>query len=279
MQRDTYLFERLKAIIIPPYWQCTPYSGPVEFVHIPTGDGIALGAALLSRSRPDVLIICHGVCSNQRSLAVLWLAEALVGPWDVLTFNWRGYITSGGRASFGGDEAHDLCAVLKWARIQGYRRVGVIGDSMGGLISLATLGDMARRKPQEPDLQVIYPDRIATLAAPAEYRLTGWPRPFLMRFVAPFAWARPIASLLGFRLGPLKMGRPLDVVGHIDVPLLLTHGTNDGIVPVENVFHLQRRAPHARVRIYEGVEHGVDAMRLQIPQVLLNDLRAHFSAM
>jgi pimeloyl-ACP methyl ester carboxylesterase len=150
---------------------------------------------------------------------------------------------------------------------------------MGGLIALATLGAMARRKPHDPDLQIIYPNRIATLAAPADYRLTGWPRPFLMRYVAPAAWARPFGPLLGFRLGALKAGHPLDVVGHIDVPLLLTHGTNDGIVPVESVFHLQRRAPDALVRIYEGVEHGIDAMRLQIPQVLLNDLRAHFSAM
>ncbi len=278
MHLATYTTRRLKAACSFPYQQRTPYSGPVEYLRIPTADGVEIGAVLLARGHPDLLIICHGVCCNQRSLSIVWLAEALLGPWDVLTFDWRGYPASGGQASFGGDEMFDLMAVLQQARRKGYRHIGIIADSMGGLICLSVLGTAAASGLQGWETTP-YPDRIATLAAPADYALAGWPRPWLMKHLVPYSWARPLAPLFGFRLGTIKPLCSLDAIAHINVPLLLIHGTRDRTVPVQNVYLLQEQAPRATIHIYTGVGHGVDAMRLQAPQRLLKDLREHFSAM
>jgi pimeloyl-ACP methyl ester carboxylesterase len=242
-----------------------------------TADGIELGATLFARGCPDVVIICHGFASTQRSLGMVWLAEMLAGWRDVLAFDWRGYRGSGGRSSLGGDEALDLFAMLNYARERGYRRVGLIGESMGGLIVLATLGAAASTH-ADTAIPAAYPDRIATLGAPADYMLTCTPRPQMVRYLAPHPRLRPISHLMGFRMGDARVPLPLNVVGHIAQPLLLVHGDRDGIVPVHSAYLLRQHAPHATLRIYSGVGHGIEAMRLQLPQMLLKDLRNHFDA-
>ena len=199
---------------------------------------------------------------------MVWLAEALYEQWDVLAFDWRGYGRSGGLSSMGGTEALDLQAVIRFARAQGYAQVGVVGESMGGLILLAAQG-------LAPGLA----DAIATISAPADYALVGWPRPQLVQHVAPRESLRPVARLLGFRLGALDLPQPLDVVGAIGVPLLLIHGDTDRTVPVANAYALHRHAPQARLRIYAGIGHAVGPMRAQAPQRLLDDLRAHFAVL
>lgn len=269
----TYARQRLAVTFTPvAHLQRTPYSGPTRSLSIRTVDSIDIVATLFPRGQQDLLIICHGFAASQRSLAIVWLAEALAGPWDVLTFDWRGYGQSGGLASMGGIEALDLAAVLRFARERGYRRVGVIGESMGGLITLATLGTAVGQP-------FPHPDRVATIGAPADYALTGGMRPYLMRNIAPQMWARPFAPLLGFRLGPLNPVRPLDVVGQFDRPLLLLHGDADATVPVQNAYMLHEHVPAATLRIYEGVDHGITAMRVQSPTALIEDLRAYFGAM
>ncbi len=273
MDANSYAARRLAAALTPfSHLQRTPYSGPARTLLIRTADGVDLAATLFARGQRDILIICHGFASSQRSVGIVWLAEALAGPWDVLTFDWRGYGQSGGLASMGAAEALDLAAVLRYVREQGYLRVGVIGESMGGLITLATLGGPFTN-------EFHHPDSVATLGAPADYALTGGLRPHLMRHLAPQGWARPFAPLLGFRLGPITPVRPLDVVSRIEQPLLLIHGEDDGTVPVQNAYALKEQAPQARMRIYPGVDHGVEAMRVQIPQQLLADIREHFGKM
>jgi hypothetical protein len=277
-QLHEYNLQRLKAALSLAFLQRVPYTSPVQSVTIRTSDGVDLGGTLLAPQRPLLLIICHGFASTQRSLGIVWLAEALAGPWSVLTFDWRGYGLSGGNASLGGDEARDLHAVLAYGRAQGYRHIGVIAESMGALISLAALG--AAASSYDPDDSAApYPERIAVLGAPADYALTGAPRPQLVRYLAPHAWARPLAPLMGFRMGAPNIPRPLDVVGNIRVPLLLIHGDRDSIVPVRNAYLLHDQNPAATLRIYPGVGHGVEAMRVQAPQAMLGDLHAHFAAL
>jgi pimeloyl-ACP methyl ester carboxylesterase len=277
MRQHTFLGQRLLNALTFAHWQQAPYSTPTEALRVRTTDGIELGATLFARGYPDVVIICHGFASTQRSLGIVWLAEMLAGWRDVLTFDWRGYRRSGGRSSLGGDEALDLLAMLTHAREQGYRRVGLIGESMGGLIVLATLGAAASTN-AEAALPAAYPDRIATLGAPADYMLTCTPRPQMVRYLTPHPRLRPLSHLMGFRMGSPHVPQPLDVVGHIPRPLLFVHGDRDGIVPVHNAYLLHQHAPHATLRIYPETGHGVEAMRVRLPQMLLKDLRNHFDA-
>lgn len=264
-----YARRRLIAALTPvSHLQQVPYSVPDTPFKVSTADEIVIKGTLLARGSRSALVLCHGFGSTHRSVPMVWLAEALYERWDVLTFDWRGYGRSGGFSSMGGLEALDLQAVVSYARERGYARVGVVAESMGGLILLAAQG-------LTPGLA----DAIATISAPADYALAGWPRPQLVRHVAPRESLRPVARLLGFRLGALSLPQPLDVVGGIGVPLLLIHGDADRTVPVENAYALHRSAPQASVRIYERVGHATIAMRARSPQRLIDDLRAHFAVL
>lgn len=263
-----YAARRVAAHFLPlAQLQRAPYSGATEAIELTTADGVTIMATRFRRGRGTLVVICHGFGSHQRSSSIVWLAESLAGPYDVLTFDWRGYGGSGGLASLGGAEALDLAAVLALGRDLGYARVAVVAESMGGLITLATLG-AAAGDPAFP-----MPDAVATLGAPADYALTGGLRPQLVKYVAPVSWMRPLAPLLGFRLGEVQLPRPLDVVERIPVPLLIAHGDRDGTVPVRNAYLLNERKPEAILRIYPGVDHAVIGMWRRSPRLLLGDLR------
>jgi pimeloyl-ACP methyl ester carboxylesterase len=268
-----YTARRLTAVFTFFPFQRAPYSQPIRPIQIATDDGIQLDAVWLAHNRPDLVVICHGFAAGQYTPGIVWLAEMLTGYRDVLTFDWRGYGRSTGHATLGAAEALDLAAVLRWATTQGYRRVAVIGESMGGFLALAALGAAAAAtQGQVTALPFPYPDRIATLGAPVDYALTGFPRPQMLRYLAPHAPLRPLARLMGFRIGTLAVPQPLASVGHIPVPLLLLHGDRDRVVFVENAYRWQAHAPTATLQIYPGVGHGVVDMRRQIPQQLLADL-------
>lgn len=268
-----YALRRIAAHFTPlAYLQRAPYSGPVELLDLTTADEVVIAATLLRRGRTQLVVICHGFGASQRHSAIVWLAEQLAEQNDVLTFDWRGYGRSGGQASLGGAEALDLAAVLAAARELGYRRVAVVAESMGGLIALSTLGSEAG----SPDFPA--PDVIAAVSAPADYALTGGLRPQLVKYVAPVSWLRPVAPLLGFRLGEVRLPRPLDVVERIAVPLLLVHGDRDSTVPVRNAYLLHERNPRATLIIYPGVDHALIAIRARAAQQFLQDLRAHLQS-
>lgn len=269
-----YAVRRVVSHFLPvPHLQRAPYSGATEAIELTTADEVTIAATLLRRGNDALVIICHGFAASQRTSSIVWLAEALAGPYDVLTFDWRGYGGSGGLASLGGAEALDLAAVLAASRELGYGRVAVVAESMGGLITLATLGAAA----DDPGFPM--PDAVATVSAPADYALTGGVRPHLVKYVAPVSWLRPVAPLLGFRLGEVRLPSPLDVVGRIGRPLLIVHGDRDGTVPVRNAYLLNERRPEAALRVYPGVDHAIVGMRARSPRVFLDDLRGLLDGM
>ena len=273
-QKYPYAVRRVAAHFIPiAHLQRAPYSMHTEPILLSTADEVTIAATLFPRRRDRLVVICHGFGANQRTSAIVWLAEQLAGSHDVLTFDWRGYGASGGLASMGGAEALDLTAVLAMARTRGYRRVAVVAESMGGLITLATLGAAAR------EVGFPMPDALAAVSAPADYAFTGGPRPQLVQHVAPVSWLRPLAPLLGFRRGEVHVPKPLEVVAQIDIPMLIAHGDRDAIVPVRNAYLLGEQQPNATMRIYRDVDHAIPAMRAQNARIFLRDLHELLASM
>lgn len=274
MPYRSYAVRRLAATFTPiAHLQRAVYSGPIEEIDIFTADEVRIRATLLRRGRDRLVIVCHGFGASQQASAIVWLVEQLAGTFDLLTFDWRGYGLSDGLASFGGAEALDLAAVLGAARDMGYGKVGVVAESMGGLITLATLGAEAG------ELVFPQPDAVISVSAPADYALTGGLRPQLVKYVAPVPWLRPIAPLLGFRLGEVRLPQPLDVVGRISPPLLLLHGDRDGTVPLANAHLLAEQAPQATLKVYPGVDHAIVGMRARASQEFLEDVRGVLEGM
>ncbi|NJP07159.1 MAG: alpha/beta hydrolase [Chloroflexaceae bacterium] len=274
MHHHMYAVRRLRSTLIPlSYWQQALYSRKIERLSLTTSDGVTIAATLFPCQQQDLLIVCHGFGANQRSMAIVWLAEALAGPWDVLTFDWRGFGQSGGQASLGLDEQQDLETVIAYGRAAGYERIGLIAESMGGLISLTALGSWAANGEPAEHHRV---ERLVSIAAPISYLLTGRLRSFIASHVAPQRWARPLSPLVGLRLGQIKPVSSMDVVQYIQVPTLLIHGDADTVVPVKNAYLIHERCPHATLHIYKGVDHSIEYMRHSVKDRLLEDVRSHF---
>lgn len=269
-----YAVRRVAAALTPiPHLQRAPLSGPVEPIDLYTADGVRIRASLLRRGRERLAIICHGFAASQQALGIVWMADMLDDRYDVLTFDWRGYGASDGLASFGGAEALDLAAVLGAARDLGYSKVAVVAESMGALIAISTLGA------ESADPVFPQPDALISVSAPADYAFTAGLRPHLVKYVAPVSWLRPIAPLIGFRLGEVRLPRPLDVIANIRIPLLLVHGDRDRTVPVHNAHLLHERAPGATLRIYPGIDHALLGMKFGAARPFLEDVRALLDAM
>lgn len=135
----------------------TPGSDATASVErISTEDGLTLDARLFAASSPDRLVILlHMYPADQRAW---WqLAEQLQERGiAALTLDFRGY-----GASEGGKDPpkidRDVRAAVTFARSEGYRRIVLLGASMGGTAALAAADGLSV-------------DSIVTMSAPSEFR-------------------------------------------------------------------------------------------------------------
>ncbi|MFN2503250.1 MAG: alpha/beta hydrolase family protein [Acidimicrobiales bacterium] len=201
------------------------------------------------------LVLCHGfpagpggaAKSGQTYPAFADRIAAETG-WTVLTFNFRGAGESEGDFSLSG-WLNDLRAAIDVLTEEAVSGVWLAGSSTGGALAIchAAADDRVRG--------------VAALAAPATFDVwAAHPHRFLEhareigvitdpRFPAdPEAWGRELAEI-----------RPLDVVAQIPPrPILLMHGTDDDIVPVQDARTLATAASgEVELRLVQGAGHGL----------------------
>ncbi len=112
---------------------------------IDTDDGDFLDLDWSCPGSERLAVISHGLEGNSRRAYVLAMARAFNRDgWDVLAWNFRG---CGGQinrrpAFYHSGATHDLEAVLSHALRDGrYRRVGLVGFSLGGNLTMKYLGE------------------------------------------------------------------------------------------------------------------------------------------
>ncbi|GAA0361545.1 alpha/beta fold hydrolase [Actinoallomurus spadix] len=218
-------------------------------------DGVRIDAG--HRPGPDdglCLVLAHGFTGAWRQPTTRRIATVLGEVGGVIAIDFRGHGRSGGRSTVGDREILDVDAAVRHARHLGYRRVGLVGFSMGGAVVVrhaALRGGV---------------DAVAAVSAPARwyYRDT---KP--MRRVH---WAIERRSgRLAARL--VKRTRiaggswatvpsaPHEVVGRIaPTPLLIVHGDRDPFLPVEHAEQLYAAARDPReLWIEAGYGHAESA--------------------
>lgn len=152
----------------------------VDLVQTTTADGVRLDGVLHEAPRPpaadlgvDVFVCLHGAGGNFYATPPF---DGL-GPWlptigvAALRVNTRGHdgmssaATSRGRRRFGAaheivDESrHDVLAWVELLRGRGYRRIGLMGHSLGGLKAIYALANEPR--PEVACLVAISPPRLS----------------------------------------------------------------------------------------------------------------------
>lgn len=211
-------------------WEVQVASEPISFV---TGDGVTLRGWWLPREGATATIVgCtghRGVKSDLLGIgSSLWRAGN-----NVLLFDFRGCGESDpAPLSVGFYELGDLRAALAYARSRTPETpIGLIGYSMGAAISILVAAD-------DPTVCTVVADSsyaaIGDVIA-AAYRRRRVPTAFLLA-----ASDRYNGWRYGYRFGAL---RPIDAVARIAPrPLLIVHGEDDALTPVEHAHRLYAAA-------------------------------------
>ena len=225
----------------------TPASAGLTYedVELQTGDGERLHGWWVARRAPPLghVLLCHGNAGNVGDRVAH--AEILTAAgFDVLLFDYRGYGSSTGRPDEQGTY-RDARAALEWLQ----RRPDVdpahvlyLGESLGGAVAL----ELAIEHP---------PAGLVLLSAFTSVReMARRHYPVVPGSAVPDAYPS------------------LRLIANLRAPLLVLHGEDDMIVPVEHGQALFDAAPEPkRLRILPGVGHN-DLVTLGGP-LLAEELR------
>lgn len=217
-------------------------------------DGVRIDAGHLPGPDDLCLILAHGFTGNRRQPRTRRIASVLNRSGGVIALDFRGHGRSAGRSTVGDREVLDVDAAVRHARHLGYRRVGLVGFSMGGVVVVrhaALRGGV---------------DAVVAVSAPARwyYRDT---KP--MRRVH-WAIERPAGRLAArvvkhTRIAPggwmPEPEPPHEVAGRIaPVPFLIVHGDADPFLPLDHAEQLYDAASDPReLWIEPGYGHAEGA--------------------
>lgn len=189
-----------------------------------------------------VVILCHGFLSNKESRTNLRLTELLVAH-DIATFrfDWFGMGESGG--AFRDLTVSTCCDQLEHAitlmHAHGYRTVGLVGSSFGGLIAILTAAG-------HPELRAVglkcpVPDFPEMLER--EFGLDGieaWKRTNTLPDVT--GGTTPITLDFAF-YEQCRARNAYEAARTIGAPVLVVHGQQDELVPIHQIHRLERALP------------------------------------
>ncbi|MFO0960633.1 MAG: alpha/beta fold hydrolase [Isosphaeraceae bacterium] len=215
---------------------------------VTTEDGLTLrGGWLPDPSSDRLLILVHGMRESSEHLADLAVDLHRRG-FNVLFFDLRGHGRSDPhRLTMGRRERADLLAALKWARGEGFTpdRIGWLGRSMGGAMLVMEGAD-------NPEIGVVVLDspygNLPVLLDDQLTRHSHLPKVFNPGIILA---AHQVYGVRTDDLMPIESARQWG-----DRPMLLIHGDQDAIVPIEQARSLAQAAgPSCELRILRGVGH------------------------
>jgi pimeloyl-ACP methyl ester carboxylesterase len=226
-----------------------------------TGGGVTLRLTRWRTGASRAVLLVPGVLMHRESVEIRLLAERLAATYDVVTMDVRGHGDSGGFFTWGRREADDVAEVATHLRRE-YARLAGVGFSFGGYHTAVAA---ALHRPFDAVALVAAPRRLflldhnpfgSGLARSVPYMIRRERRfPRLLPFVVP---RRDNPGRLIHRIAP--------------VPLLIAHGTDDWLVPVQHARVLYARAGEPKTLVL--VERGLHAesMLVDDPEPLVGPL-------
>lgn len=216
-------------------------------------DALEIGAWYLPQpSAQRAVILVHGKdCSR-----TCWFRPDYVGlpralhqrGFAVLALDLRGHGRSAdARYTFGLDERRDVLGAVDWLAQQGFQpaHIGVLGQSMGAATSIGALAD-------EPQLGALVEDCSYAEVYPIiqrEWRSASGLPDFFLPSTRLMIWL-----LFGY---DVAASRPVAEIDEIAPrPVLIIHGLDDALIPVEHARQLKAALPAAQFWAVAGAGHG-----------------------
>lgn len=253
--RFTIITAALAAVMIVGvalYWQVNrlifayriPVTGepiqlgqPYREVAFTTADGLEISAWHIDGPRAEAIILVHGVDANR--LAMTPEAQLLSqAGYQLLMLDLRGHgLSEGEYKTYGYLEALDVQAATDYlARSPQVDHIGVIGHSYGGAA-------VARAASQDSRLEAVVLQ--STYSSMITITHDSFNR---FAFLPEWPFAPLIISLaeerVGLQLSDVDSTRELATMS--PRPLMIIHGREDSLIPVEQAYELYRAAPHPK---------------------------------
>ena len=209
------------------------------------------------------IIRAHGFTGNKDGLANLGRESSKFlcqNDFDVLRFDFRGSGESEGRYEDMTiqEEAADLRAAINFMKDRGYKKIGVIGDSMGGAVTVMAYQD------SNIDCMVLW--------YPTLYLKSTVLKIFLGKGHQKELQEKGYTTYMREDGRKFKIGRAfveevmtLDVesrLRQVECPIMIIHGDNDTLVPYKDSVQAMKfiRSPKELVNI-QGAEHCFERKR------------------
>lgn len=208
-----------------------------------TQDGIAIDVSHFLFGKPDVCILAHGFMGSKQRPYITKLAERLSEHFDVITFDFRGHGKSGG-VSNGTEEFYDIRAVIDYAKNNGYKKIALVGFSLGGIEGIY----VAARFHDVDALVIVGTPADAAAIIPN----AGW-----LFWMANNPLGRLVLRIW-VRLGDApEFPMPVAAIDQVSpVPLLIIHGSKDTLIDVTEAEILYQKAKEPKeLVIIQGMDH------------------------
>lgn len=101
-----------------------------------TEDGVEIAYEHFKNGFDSVVIVCPGFFNSKANGAIRKAIGLVSGAHDAIIFDFRGHGKSGGKFTWTAKESLDLEAVIDHAVKGGYRKIGLMGFSLGAAIAI-----------------------------------------------------------------------------------------------------------------------------------------------
>lgn len=218
----------------------------------------------LKKNNGVPVILSHGFMANQKLLKPYAIFLAKMG-YVVFTYDFcGGGLMSKSDGKFSDmsldTEKHDLLCVMDYVSQLDYvdnSKLILIGESQGGFVSCMVASEQSINK-----LILLYP----ALCIPDDARKG---KMLFMQFDPENIECTLKCKL--FRFSPEYPKSALgidvyDIIAKIDAPILIVHGSNDGIVNVDYAKRAREKAINAKSRliVLDGAKHGFNKRQAKI---------------
>lgn len=221
---------------------------PYEEVTLTTADGLQIAGWYIAGTRPEAVILVHGIDANRRAVLpeAAILAEA---GYHLLMIDLRGHgLSEGNEATYGYREALDVQAAIDYLDVlPDVKQIGALGTSYGGAA-------VARAAAIDPRLQaVVIESSFSSLTDAVEDAfddLSIFPKwPFAPLFVS-LAERR-----VGLEISQVDSARDLATLQPRAV--MIIHGSQDQLFPVRHAQEMYDSAREPKeLWIIEGMGHA-----------------------
>ena len=213
-----------------------------------TKDGVSIAYDHYKNGLDSVIIICPGFFNSKRNSMMKKAVEMVSWFYDVIIFDFRGHGESGGKFTWASREPLDLETAIDYAVGCGYKKIGVMGFSLGA----ATAMNVAAGRPEIKSMVLV--------SGPYSFwkmDYNFWEPGMLLDLRSNFEckWEGK-----GVRFGNVFLPkiRPLDSVARTKgTPMLFIHGDSDWVIKDYHSRKLyEAAAGKKRLEIIKGGFHA-----------------------